>query len=64
MVKGSGFSEKALMKPALFFCRKMRRMNASREVATTLCSHPSNRDVLDILKFEISREISRDMDID
>lgn len=34
--KGSGLSEKALTKPVLFFWRKMRRMNASSDVATTL----------------------------
>lgn len=37
--KGSGLSEKALMKPVLFFWRKMRMMNASSEVAMTLGEH-------------------------
>lgn len=34
--KGSGLSEKALMKPVLFLWRKIRRMNASVDVAITL----------------------------
>jgi len=36
VVKGSGLSEKALMKPSLFFCLKIRRMKASGEVAIIL----------------------------
>jgi len=64
VVKGSGISEKALINPFLFFWRKMRRMNASTEVATTFSAWRTMMPVIDSARSgKVRRSTTRIRDV-
>jgi hypothetical protein len=51
VVNGSGISENALINPFRFFCLKIRRINASTEVATTFSACITTIPVIDSARF-------------
>lgn len=60
VVNGSGMSEKAFINPFLFFCRNIRRIKASTEVAMTFSACITTIPVIDSARFgKVSRSTTR-----